>query len=1229
MKVANLFLTLACVAVTRATLGQAIPDALFTSGTTTTDEQNRPWAYLAFRYTDEQVLAGRSLAVYLKNGLPGDPGSFVRQGTVAAEVDVSVLAVLLDRSRKLGENLGELDSVLYEVYRTRTGDKNSISDPLPAPPKPALPEMLSSLLVRATADAETSQLMRVLGQAHPAVKMALGEAWAGPLTAAPGQPVTLEVREWSTAGDGGVVGRVTLTAGQPVLLPAPGPPVQVPDLTPKGDLNVRLRWGQDDDLRRQSPLSSGFNVWRVLRSFAAANGVENTAPSLNQLNTWRLAGDAVRANERAVLVERLMTPAEAANLNFAKDEYFLTDDGRRYRLDGDGQPMNDPLIEGTRYTYFVTSRDTLGRDGPPSLPGHAIVCRTLPPPVPGDLRVENLWEPSNNPNAATGTQTLQFFWRANTNNALDVTDFYEVYRGTDLRELESTEGKNGLNPRFAGELHQVNGALMSVIDDDPAVLTSNFGDTFWYSVRAVHVSPLGHIKSDFAAPVMIARRQREGPPAPSGHVDLNCPRASVIALPQSLVTDPTLTGDEMLRVRLVCVRLDRGIASADLSVRHGSTIIDLGQHLFPADDDTVAADYEIAHNQINGETLTAICQTTTHTGRESNPKEDIIDTHASGQYRRQLTFHTKTLGDADLVPGEVFSNELLEASISAGAGADPNGVGIVVGLPAALEDRTVIIQTSATGGAFVSWATRGHAKVRGGVAWFTAPVLPEGQQHPAVNGQVFAVRDFGIGGCVDLASNPGTGKAGKLQVTLFTTPRTEEYRLFRRINDGPYTQVAQGQAKYAGASPINAVRRDDDGLPSTDCTICYYAQTVDRDGNASAMVRLEPCIERKSFSLPRPRLSPPVAGGTAESAKMKLTWMCPPQGVERFLISVKARGGPAAQSTLESFSTFALTSPLAARVVYYHSSDSDLKVTVGSQAAGPVGQASNPNQISVVNVASTKMLFEKFVNLANFITPPLGNGFPAEPPFTAEFDVQPGVSYTVYVQAVRGVVIGGKGRGPASASYTFDWGDPAPPEPAVSWPARPMPEVTSITAVQAGEADPILWPAHLNGQRPVGVRLAQLVSHGTEDFVMAAGEVVYAPYSGSKGYGRHNPNAQVIKPIGDGTRQAQGVVLYRQQVANSVFPTVSGDTIQVSPLVRQIAWIPTMLGNRFGARLIDPYFAVTHTVTNGDEINSTLDLWLLDNQGVVNLARYHYYLVCFGADGEITQTVDAGFYGPN
>jgi hypothetical protein len=1216
-----------CVSSLRA---QPIPDAVFTAGTTVSDAQNRSWAYLSMRPSDAGVLQGRLMEIHLKNGLPGDPGTFTKMGVVAPELEESVLKVLLERGRQIGENLTELDGILYDLYRTRTGEKNSLKETIPAPPKPPLAEMLSSLLSRATVDAETAQLMRVLGQAHPSVKMALGEGWAGPLSVAPGQPVTIEVRDWSAGGPGGVLGRVTLTAGVPVLLPSPGPPVQVPDLTPKGDLNVKLRWGQDNDLRRQSPLSGGFRVWRVLRDFASANGVDAAAPSLDQLQTWVMAGNAVRVSEKPILASQLMTLAEASDMT-DKTTYFLTDDGQRYRKNAAGEQMDDPLIEGTEYTYFITSLDLLGRDGPPSMPGHGIVCRTLPPPVPSDLRLENYWDPDAN--TATGTQTLQFFWQANTNNSRDVTHYYEIFRGTDLKRLQSPEGKDMLEtegPIGVNQAHTADAALMSFIDETPEALAAGFGETLWYSVRAVHLSPLGPIKSDFAAPVMIAKRQREGPASPGGLVEINCSRASVIFSIQEITPVPDqLANDGLIRVRLLCQRLDPGIAHVDLSVRHGAELTDLGRHVYPAEGDWVAADFEVPANTVPSQTLVAICQSTTHTGMLSNVKETTL-THMSAGGRREVKFQTKSLANSDLVPGEVFSDELLEEHQPASALATQTGLGFAVTEPT-LNGRHVVIQTNNAAAAVGTWTTRGHALVRDSQLYFQMPPVPDGESPPLLGCRVFPIRDFG-GTCTDLAFNPGTGQAGKLGVVIFTTERTEEYRLFRRINEGPYTLVGQGAALYAATNPVNAVRREDDALPMTDCTICYYAQTLDRDGNASAMVRLDPCIGRKSPVLPKPRLSPPEAIGTAAEAKMKLTWMCPPQGVERFMITIKAKGGAAAQGNLENAASYSLAQPissaLAGRIVNYLSADSEGKVTPTKQAAGPASQAGNGDNISVLNLTGAKLLYQKMVKTSSFITPPLGNGFPPEPPFTAEFVVQPGVTYSVFVQAVRGFTLNGQGRGPASAKYDFKWEEPVVgPEPEVAWPARPLPEVTLVPGVAAAEIDPVLWPANLNGQRPVGVKLASLPSQGTEDFFNNAGEIVYAPRQPSPGYRKPDPNAHLPRPLGDGIRQVQGVVLYRQQVANGLFPAVPGDTIQVSPLVRKIAWIPTTLDNRSASRLIDPFFAIK--LNAPPDINYSLDLYLLDTQGVVNGARYHYYLVCFGADGEITQTIDAGFYGPN
>jgi hypothetical protein len=269
------------------------------------------------------------------------------------------------------------------------------------------------------------------------------------------------------------------------------------------------------------------------------------------------------------------------------------------------------------------------------------------------------------------------------------------------------------------------------------------------------------------------------------------------------------------------------------------------------------------------------------------------------------------------------------------------------------------------------------------------------------------------------------------------------------------------------------------------------------------------------------------------------------------------------------------------------------------------------------------------INTSSFVTPPLGNGFPIEPPFTAEFDVQAGVTYEVFVQALRGVILNGQGRGPKSLVHEFKWEEEIPGDPPkVAWPARPMPEVTLVSGVSAAEIDPVLWPASMNGERPVGVSLASLPCRNSEDYLQIANEIVYAPAPDSPGFKREDLNFHVPAPLKDGNGRMQGVVLYRQQVANQLFPAVPGDVLQVSPLVRKIAWIPTTTpDNRNGARLIDPFFALR--LTAPPDAQHIIDLYLLDTQGVVDGARYHYYLVCFGEDGEITQTIDAGFYGPN
>lgn len=79
--------------------------------------------------------------------------------------------------------------------------------------------------------------------------------------------------------------------------------------------------------------------------------------------------------------------------------------------------------------------------------------------------------------------------------------------------------------------------------------------------------------------------------------------------------------------------------------------------------------------------------------------------------------------------------------------------------------------------------------------------------------------------------------------------------------------------------------------------------------------------------------------------------MCPPQGVERFLITIKAKGEPAVQSALENASAYSLMAAIspapAGRQVHYLGADDDGKVTPTTQAAGPTGQSANADNHSM------------------------------------------------------------------------------------------------------------------------------------------------------------------------------------------------------------------------------------------------------------------------------------------
>jgi len=166
--------------------------------------------------------------------------------------------------------------------------------------------------------------------------------------------------------------------------------------------------------------------------------------------------------------------------------------------------------------------------------------------------------------------------------------------------------------------------------------------------------------------------------------------------------------------------------------------------------------------------------------------------------------------------------------------------------------------------------------------------------------------------------------------------------------------------------------------------------------------------------------------------------------------------------------------------------------------------------------------------------------------------------------------------------------------PQVAWPARDLPVPTNRVY------SPAIRLINLNGECYDGIGIV----------------VGQAAQEGSTGWS----NLQLIPSQTELATDLRGsnfmpVVAYRQQVSNIFFPTVSGDVVQVSPLIEEIAMEP--LGGNL-ERLADPFFTVLPNATQ------VWDLVLKDTQPVVVGARYRYVFVRFKENYELEEVVPLG-----
>ena len=145
-----------------------------------------------------------------------------------------------------------------------------------------LGDKLSAAMQAANNDTKIHERLLFLSRGQPILSVCMGIAT---VVALPNNVTTIEFR---TQADGGsnpatpfdrVAGRVTVDLTNPPVIPAPGPPVDVVDASPSGHLNVKLRWGVPNPLRRATPMTFGYNIYRMTKTFAESGNYDTASPT--------------------------------------------------------------------------------------------------------------------------------------------------------------------------------------------------------------------------------------------------------------------------------------------------------------------------------------------------------------------------------------------------------------------------------------------------------------------------------------------------------------------------------------------------------------------------------------------------------------------------------------------------------------------------------------------------------------------------------------------------------------------------------------------------------------------------------------------------------------------------------------------------------------------------------------------------------------------------------------
>ena len=1069
-----------------------IGDALIFTGLTTTSGADT-YAWLTWQPTTPSVLSGRVVAVYRKSGDAASAAPFTRIALIEPARDTVMVNALLPLSQKFGQSLPDLTMMLREIL----GDA-SIA------PTVTLAAQINALLSASRTSSESARRLDVLALQHSALALCAGRAHGDRIPAA--GLVTYELRDFDKAADrdNGVIGRSTLNPAAPFTLPAPGAPVEVPDVSPKGHLNATLRWATPNDLRDVAPLHHGFNLYRVPKAVAESHGWHLAAPTSAAL----AAEPQTRlVNEFAILPAKLLTVPEAANAA-DKTTFFAIDDNNRFR------PGGALFTDDTRVYYFVAARNTLGQPGQPSAGTLVRIFDRVAPNPPRNTRVRNV----ASYDGVVRDQRFLIEWDAPVLPLGETVSAWYVYRWRTPHEipgkaaqLDPVTGKperNLIAVLPVGTLQFTDDGSIPppawAIVDEPAPDAGDLGKTYFYTVRAADGSVSENISGN-SAPSWGVLRDRKGP-IPGGVVGGGPGTILTTSFKPHLrftsfaqVPLEGLTKDQAHFIFTCESAVPRGLDWAEFRYHSPTGIIRLGRVHFTKN---------AAGN------LVAVLQTTIR---------DYLGDH---------TFDCRIGTTSGTVSPWV-----------AGPGA-----------PSARADKYILAK----------WNAEIVASTEDGTL--------TGWRHDAIN--------------------PLTGAATDVCGTFLPTVDAKEYRIYRRVNDGVQTLVTQGETTF----PTTTWK--DTAQLAASATVEYYLQTLDASSNPSTLVTQgAPLIV--VAALPTPMLEPLKSLAPIPNIKMRVKWFCSTAGVERFEIWVARKSGAFPTST---------DSGLSADLAAHPNMDTSVAETAGLDFA--VFQTGLARHLSVGGT----------------------------PEFEADLPVSASDTYTVMIRAVGPGDYSSRAVGAFSnvetASYSLT---PATLRNPVPWPERALPPRVDfhpgIAATYLGTNKLAPW----NGN---AVRIGEYedATHDATNTVTiydpldtGVGPIIYA-LGGTRAptFYLYTNDALALDELKETNPcSVLPVALYRVQIANSAFPRVAGDIVQVSPLMEQIAHI-TYQGE---VAVTDPFIAVLHK--NNTDLPRTAanfdhDILLLDRQPVIKGARYKYLLVRFTPGKEIervivTNTVDVPY----